>query len=189
MFMKNQRENLIKNYVDNFCDVLKKINFKDVLNLKKAIAKSIKEKKNIYVCGNGGSAAISNHLHCDFLNQVSKRSKIKPKIFSLVSNIEIFSAVANDYKYEDVFYYQCKNYLKRGDVLFVISSSGNSKNVVKAAKYAKKIGCKVFSIVGFKGGLIKKISNCSVHIKANDYGMIEDATQIIMHYFAKETKN
>ena len=79
--------------------------------------------------------------------------------------------------------------MKKGDILLVISSSGNSKNVIKAAKYAKKIGCKVFSIIGFKGGLIKKISNCSVHIKANDYGMIEDATQVIMHYFAKETKN
>ncbi len=187
--MKTQKQMLAKKYINNFCDVLKKINFDDVSKLKHAISKSIKEKKNIYICGNGGSAAISNHFHCDFLNQVSRRSKIKPQIYSLVSNIEIFSAVANDYKYEDVFYYQCKNYMKKGDILLVISSSGNSKNVIKAAKYAKKIGCKVFSIIGFNGGLIKKISNCSVHIKANDYGMIEDATQIIMHYFAKETKN
>lgn len=186
--MKIQKKTLLNDYLDKFCNVLKTIDIKEVVRLKKAFVRAIKHKKNIYVCGNGGSAAISNHLHCDFLNQVSKRSKIKPQVYSLVSNIEIFSAVANDYKYEDVFYYQCKNYMKRGDVLFIISSSGNSKNVIKAAKYARRIGCKVLSIVGFSGGNLKKISNHSIHIKVNDYGMAEDATQIIMHYFAKETK-
>lgn len=186
--MKTQKKILLNNYIDEFCNILKTIDIKEVVKLKSALVKTIKQKKNIYVCGNGGSAAISNHLHCDFLNQVSKRSKIKPQVYSLVSNIEIFSAVGNDYKYEDVFYYQCKNYMKRGDVLFVISSSGNSKNVIKAAKYARKIGCKVLSIVGFNGGNLKKISNNSIHIKVNDYGMTEDATQIIMHYFAKEIK-
>ena len=187
--MKKKNQISPKVYINKFCDVLRNIDFDDVIKLKAAISKGIKDRKNIYICGNGGSAAISNHLHCDFLNQVSKRSKVKPQIYSLVSNIEIFSAVSNDYKYDDVFYYQCKNYMKKGDILFIISSSGKSKNVVKAAKYAKKIGCKVFSIIGFDGGYLKKISNCSVHINANDYGMIEDATQAIMHYFAKEIKN
>ena len=74
--MKDQKQMLAKEYINNFCDVLKKINFDDVSKLKNAISKSIKEKKNIFICGNGGSAAISNHFHCDFLNQVSKRSKI-----------------------------------------------------------------------------------------------------------------
>ena len=175
-------------YLDELKGVLDDINLNNVENFLNILKLNIKSNRSIYICGNGGSAAISNHWHCDFLNQVSKRSKIKPRFYSLVSNIETLTAFANDDGYENVFLNACKNYLKKGDILIIISSSGNSKNVIKAANYAKKVGSKVLSITGFAGGKIKKLSHNHIHIKSNDYGIIEDTTQILMHYFSKKIK-
>ena len=91
----------------------------------------------VYVCGNGGSAAISNHFHCDHLKGVQTDTAIKPRVVSLSSTVETLTAIANDISYDDVFSYQLKTMAKSGDVLITVSSSGDSENIVKAATWAK----------------------------------------------------
>ena len=98
--------------------------------------------KNIFVCGNGGSASISNHFICDHLKGTSSNTNLLPKIFSLSSNLEIITAIANDIKYDEIFSFQLSRLARQGDCLITISSSGNSENIIKAIKWAKKINLK-----------------------------------------------
>ena len=120
------------------------------------LVSTIKKRKNIFVCGNGGSAAIANHLLADYAKYIKTNYKLKIKVISLSSNIEIITAISNDINYDNIFSYQLNNYAKRGDVLISISSSGNSKNIIEAIKKAKKLGVKSISFLGFDGVKQKK---------------------------------
>ena len=139
----------------------------------------------IFSCGNGGSSAISDHFVCDFLKGASTDSAIQPIIHSFTSNTPTLTAVANDISYEDVFSFQLEKYAKKKDILICISSSGNSPNIVKAIKSAKKIGIKTISFVGFDGGEAKRISDFCIHIKTKNYGIAEDIHQSLMHILAQ----
>ena len=156
----------------------------DIKNLKLAsnLIKSAIEKSNtIYVCGNGGSAAIANHYVCDFLKYFRQRSKFNPKIISLSNSIETISAIANDMDYKYVFKYQLESLYKKGDILLIISSSGNSKNVREVVNFANKNNIKTIGFSGFTGGFLKKKASISLHINAKNYGLAEDSHHVLMH--------
>jgi len=156
----------------------------DIKNLKLAsnLIKSAIEKSNtIYVCGNGGSAAIANHYVCDFLKYFRQRSKFNPKIISLSNSIETISAIANDMDYKYVFKYQLESLYKKGDILLIISSSGNSKNIKEVVNFANKKNIKTIGFSGFTGGFLKKKASISLHINAKNYGLAEDSHHVLMH--------
>ena len=160
------------------------LNNSDRLSIEKAASKiyeTIKKKNTIFVCGNGGSAAIANHYICDYLKFLRQHSKLKPKVISLSSNLETITAISNDFNYDQVFRYQAESLFEKNDLLIVISSSGNSKNVKEVVKFSKKKGVKVIGFSGFDGGYLKKNSDISIHIKANNYGISEDSHHILMH--------
>tara|TARA_Y100001970_G_C14168861_1_gene822932 strand:+ start:74 stop:649 length:576 start_codon:yes stop_codon:yes gene_type:complete len=160
------------------------INNSDRLSIEKAALKiyeTIKKKNTIFVCGNGGSAAIANHYICDYLKFLRQHSKLKPKVISLSSNLETITAISNDFNYDQVFRYQAESLFEKNDLLIVISSSGNSNNVKEVVKFSKKKGVKVIGFSGFDGGYLKKNSDISIHIKANNYGIAEDSHHILMH--------
>ena len=160
------------------------LNNSDLLSIEKAASKiyeTIKKKNTIFVCGNGGSAAIANHYICDYLKFLRQHSKLKPKVISLSSNLETITAISNDFNYDQVFRYQAESLFEKNDLLIVISSSGNSKNVKEVVKFSRKKGVKVIGFSGFDGGYLKKNSNISIHIKANNYGISEDSHHILMH--------
>lgn len=144
----------------------------------------IKETANsggtLYVTGNGGSAALSEHLMCDFM----KCSGIKVR--SLCSSVSLLTAIANDIDYEEIF---SKKLLMVGacsrDLLMLISCSGNSPNVIKAAEYAATVSMPVIGLTGFSGGKLRMMCDVSLHINAHNYGVIEDAHQAIMHSLAQ----
>ena len=153
-------------------------------NLEKAISlliEKIKKGNNIFVCGNGGSAAIANHYVCDFLKFFRDRTKFKPKILSLSNSIETITAISNDISYDKVFSYQAETLSSKSDLFIIISSSGNSKNIKELIKFAKKNKIKTIGFSGFNGGYLKKNSDVSIHINANNYGLSEDAHHILMH--------
>ena len=145
------------------------------------IFKRIKEKNSIYVCGNGGSAAIANHYVVDFLKFFKEKTNLMPKIYSLSNNIETITAISNDLNYDQVFSYQIDNYCNKNDLLIIVSSSGNSKNIIKALKLAKKKKIKTIGFSGFEGGYLKRNCDISIHVGANNYGISEDAHHILMH--------
>jgi D-sedoheptulose 7-phosphate isomerase len=175
----------LNNFVEDYIELLSKsILSTNVNNLEKSckeILRRIKNKKTIYVCGNGGSAAIANHYVVDFLKFFKDKTNLKPKILSLSNNIETITAISNDINYKNVFSYQLDNYYNKGDLLILVSSSGNSKNIIELVKFAKKNKIQTIGFSGFNGGYLKKNCNISLHINAKNYGISEDAHHILMH--------
>ncbi|MAF94179.1 MAG: phosphoheptose isomerase [Rhodospirillaceae bacterium] len=139
----------------------------------------------IYACGNGGSAAISNHLACDHSKGGQTDTDLKPKVVSLSTNMEIITAIANDISFDDIFVYQLRTLAEDGDVLLTISSSGDSENVVRAARWAKEKGLDVIAFTGFDGGRSAKLATVNLHVEGDNYGVVEDTHQSLMHILAQ----
>ena len=118
----------------------------------------------------------------------SSNTDLLPKIISLSSNLEIITAVANDIKFNEIFLFQLSRLAKQGDCLITISSSGNSENIIKAIKWAKKNKLKTVSLNGFDGGKARQISDISINVPCNNYGIIEDLHQSIMHILAQSIR-
>jgi phosphoheptose isomerase len=139
----------------------------------------------IYACGNGGSAAIANHLLCDFHKGMQTGTGRKPRVVSLSSHLELITAIGNDIGYADVFVYQLRTMARPGDMLITISSSGNSENIVRAASFARESGIATLALTGFSGGRSATIADVAVHVDAENYGIVEDVHQSMMHLFAQ----
>ena len=182
-------DKFFKNYISNLSHALLKTNLRNLDKVAKEIIKTIKKKNTIFVCGNGGSAAISNHYICDFIKSFRQKTKFKPKIISLSNNIETLTAISNDLDYKYVFSFQAESLCKKNDLIIIISSSGNSKNIVELLKFSKKNNLKTIGFSGFDGGYLKKSSDISVHINADDYGISEDSHHILMHILLQHTIN
>jgi D-sedoheptulose 7-phosphate isomerase len=179
--MKNFFLKHFKNYNQSLSDTINEIDSNLIYDAANLIESTIKKKKFIYVCGNGGSFAIANHYICDYMKNLGEQTNLKVKIKSLCSDNELISAISNDISYDDIFVFQGKKCLEKGDLLILISSSGNSKNLKKILKYANSIKVKSIGFCGFNGGYLK--NNCSVviHSKINNYGISEDINHILMH--------
>ena len=139
----------------------------------------------VFACGNGGSVAISNHLHCDHLKGVQTDTALKPKVVSLSATIETITAIANYISYDEVFVYQLRTLAEPGDALITISSSGKSENVVRACQWAKDNDVATIVMTGFDGGRSRAIADISLHVDADNYGIIEDVHQSLMHILAQ----
>jgi D-sedoheptulose 7-phosphate isomerase/D-glycero-D-manno-heptose 1,7-bisphosphate phosphatase len=142
----------------------------------------------VYACGNGGSAAISNHLVCDHCKLVQTDTDLTPRVVSLSATVEMITAVANDISYDEVFAFQLRSLAAPGDALITISSSGNSENIVRAALWAKDNGIPVIAMTGFSGGRSADIADVNLHVAADNYGVIEDIHQSLMHILAQHLR-
>ena len=149
------------------------------------LAKVYSEGGMVYSCGNGASAAIANHMVCDHCKLVQTDTKLTPRIYSLSTTAEIITAIGNDISYDDVFLYQLRSLAKPGDVLITISSSGDSENVVRAARWANDNGIPVIAMTGFSGGRLAQIADVDLHVTAENYGVVEDVHQSVMHLLAQ----
>ena len=139
----------------------------------------------LFVCGNGGSAAIANHLLCDVAKGVQTDTDVLPRVMSLSSNTEIVTAIANDIAFEDCFVYQLRTAARPGDVLITISASGDSENIVRALDWAGANGLQSIALTGFDGGRAAPLATVSLHVDGDNYGVIEDTHQSIMHMLAQ----
>jgi len=144
-----------------------------------------KRGNQVFCCGNGGSAAISNHLACDHLKGVRTGSDLAPKVVSLSQNVELITAIANDMSYADVFKYQLESLAAPGDVAFLISASGASENITRAARWARENGLHTIGLCGFTGGELARLAEVHVHVASSNYGIVEDVHQGIMHILAQ----
>lgn len=173
-----------KNYINGLHYALWSI---DTIKLGAAvdlIEKTIKSGNTIYVCGNGGSAAIADHLTCDCMKGIAANTHLHPRVISLVSNAPLITAISNDISYNCVFSYQLKKLMKEGDILITISSSGNSDNIRLALDYCKMNGFKSIALCGFDGGASLD-ADIPIHVESNNYGIVEDCHQSVMHMIAQ----
>jgi len=142
-----------------------------------------KNKKTIFIIGNGGSAATASHMVNDL--GFGMRAHIEPslKVMSLTDNCSVLTALANDVGYEQIFLRQLQLYSKPGDKLLVISASGNSPNLLLAAEWMRKQGGKVIGFLGFDGGKLKGLCDVPMVISTpkGEYGPVEDVHMILDH--------
>ncbi len=171
---------MLKNYIKSLDEIANNIDENILKSVVKNINKTIKDKKQIFICGNGGSASLSDHALCDWTKRLYPKKKCR--IFDLTSNKSLISAIGNDISFDDIFSHQLKIFSEKNDICIFISSSGNSNNILKGMKFAKKNGLKIVAILGFDGGKAKKIADFAIHCKTSTYEHHEDLAQIIMHY-------
>ena len=177
-------------YFKTLSDLSRSIDLDNLNKIVQVIERNYKSNKNkTFVCGNGGSAALANHYACDHQKILFETKKIKPKIISLCSNTPLITAIANDNSYSEIFTDQLKYSSNKEDVLIIISSSGNSKNVIEAINYANKKGLITISFTGFNGGRCKRISKYNIHIPCYNYGIVEATHHSLMNIISQFIKN
>ena len=150
-----------------------------------ALKRAIQADRLIFTCGNGGSAAIANHLTCDCSKGIASNTTLRPRVVSLSATVELITAIANDMSYPEVFAYQLKNAARPGDVLITISSSGDSENIIRALDWAGENGMTTIALSGFSGGRSAQMADISLHVAAENYGVVEDVHQSLMHILAQ----
>jgi D-sedoheptulose 7-phosphate isomerase len=143
--------------------------------------KALKEDRQIFVFGNGGSAANASHFVTDLGKGASDKLGKRFRCLSLNDNVSWLTALGNDYCYEDVFVRQLTNYARPGDVVLVMSVSGNSPNVVRALEWAGKNGLSTIALVGRKRGRLAALAQQVIVIESEHYGRVEDAQMGICH--------
>jgi len=155
------------------------------MNMVNQLAETLKDawinNKTVFLCGNGGSAGNAIHLANDFNYGVDKANGVGLKVDALPANQSIITCIANDEGYEYIYSQQLKVRGNAGDVLIVLSGSGNSPNVVKALETGNEIGMKTFAILGYSGGKCKDIAQVPLHFPIDDMQVSEDIQTVIGH--------
>ena len=139
------------------------------------------EGRQIFVCGNGGSASNASHFVCDMVKGASFNRPSRFRIMALTDSLPTITAYSNDVSYESIFVEQMKNFAEPGDVLVAISSSGNSPNVLRAVEYANSIGCRTIAFSGRNGGQLGPMAELNIQVSHPHMGRIEDAHMMAMH--------
>lgn len=145
------------------------------------LRRALQEERQIFVFGNGGSAANASHFATDLGKGASDKVGRRFRVLSLNDNVPWMTALANDYAYEDVFVGQLQNYGRPGDVAIGVSVSGNSPNCVKALQWAREHGLRTVALVGAKRGRMAEIAERVLVINDTHYGRVEDAQMGILH--------
>lgn len=175
----------IKEYYEREIKIINNLNLEEINDAMNLIYKTYKNDGTIYICGNGGSASTASHFQNDFNKGISEYVEKKFRFQCINDNVSTMLAISNDIGYEEVFRFQLKNKITPNDIFIGISGSGNSKNVINAAEYAKKVGAKVIGITGYSGGKLKEISDCKMHVDIMDMQITEDLHMTFDHMMMK----
>ena len=170
-----------KKYLMALQSVLNNLDLQEFEDAIEVIKKHWKVGSKIIVCGNGGSALTALHYVTDWNKSISQYTNRPFKGFSLIDNVGLITAYANDMSYEDAFSQQLSVIGNEGDLLIVVTGSGNSENVVRAINYAKSNGIKTLGLVGFDGGKVKQKLDNFVHVVVDDMQISEDVHLIFGH--------
>lgn len=177
--------NDISIYFERLKNTIDSISKEDLSQLMNVLDQAKEEGRNIFIMGNGGSAATASHYCCDFNKGISYGKDKMFKFICLNDNVPTMMAYANDLSYDEVFVGPLKNFLKGQDLVIGISGSGNSMNVVNAIEYANSIGATTIGLTGYDGGKILKLCKYNVHIPINDMQITEDLHMVVDHCMMK----
>jgi len=149
--------------------------------LSSEIRKAWESRSRLFICGNGGSAANALHIANDLIHGVAGNFRRGIDVEALVANVSVLTCFANDYSYNEIFSRQLQTKAKSGDILLVLSGSGNSENVIQAIIEAKKLGVFTIGIIGFDGGVCKNLLDLPLHFEIYDMQVAEDLQVILGH--------
>ncbi|MDX2346792.1 MAG: SIS domain-containing protein [Legionella sp.] len=168
-------------YLNKLTSTLNNLDVESIDQAIYVIASAWKAGKQIITLGNGGSAITAQHYITDWNKMIPEATGIPFRGRTLVDNMGLITAYANDISYEDVFIEQLKNILQPGDLVIAISGSGNSKNVIKAVEYANQQKAQTLAMCGYDGGKLKQCAQYLVHANIHDMQISEDVHAMFCH--------
>jgi D-sedoheptulose 7-phosphate isomerase len=181
MTTANARAEFARGYFSKISRLLAAADLEAIACAMELVETAWRENRQIFVIGNGGSASTASHWACDLNKGTARADRPRLKVISLTDNMAHFSAIANDYGYDQVFIEQLRNLIQPHDLLIGISASGNSPNVVHAFDFARRSQAVTLAVVGFTGGKLREIADCVVHFPSDEYGPVEDLQLMLDH--------
>jgi D-sedoheptulose 7-phosphate isomerase len=137
--------------------------------------------RQVFICGNGGSAANAVHLANDYLYAISKTAGSGLRMHALPANTAVVTCLANDEGYDQIYSLQLAVQARANDVLIVLSGSGNSPNILKALEFAKQAKMKSYALLGYSGGKAKAAADVAIHFAIDDMQISEDLQTMVLH--------
>ena len=182
-------QELEKNIQENK-EYLSHINLESVEKIALKIDETRKNNRTVYVAGNGGSSSTASHFVNDLIKATINKNKNLIKAISLSDNVPLLTAVSNDINYSDIFRFPLESLSSEGDMLIVISASGNSKNLINAVDYCNQNNIYTVGLLGFDGGTLNKKVNLSnlIQTEPNKYELVENMHMVICHLISSYLK-
>ena len=172
---------LFRNYTARLLTVLSQANWENLSQLAFDLHECWESNRQVFLCGNGGSAANAIHLANDYLYGIANHGNKGMRVHALTANPAVLTCLANDIGYEQVFSEQLAVQAQPGDLLIVLSGSGNSPNIQAVLKQAKKMEVKSYAVLGFSGGACRALADVPIHFPIDDMQISEDLQMIIGH--------
>jgi D-sedoheptulose 7-phosphate isomerase len=182
--MNKKKNKKVAEYLNSLKLSIDSIHYDQIKFVSALFNKIKKNKKIIYICGNGGSAANADHISNDLMLGLNKK-KQGYKIVSLSSNIAKITCIGNDLGYEHIYSHQLSEIATKGDLLICLSGSGNSPNIINALKVAKKKNIFSVCILGYSGGAALKLADYPIYFKIDDMQISEDMQMIFFNSVMK----
>lgn len=172
---------VIRQYLSAFDDIVRALDVDALMRVVERLRRARDAYRSVFIAGNGGSAATASHLANDLGKAAKHVSRLPFRVMSLADNASWLTALGNDEGYERVFAGQLENFAAAGDVLIVISASGNSPNLVQAVELARARGVETIGLLGFDGGKLLDLVDEAVWVKTElgQYGVVETAHTLL----------
>jgi D-sedoheptulose 7-phosphate isomerase len=178
-------EDPIDDYLNQMADTLGKISRQQIWAVIEVLFQAWREKRHVFICGNGGSSATASHMANDLNKFIIVDGKPRMKAMALTENIPLMTAWGNDNAYENIFVEQLLNFLEPGDVVIAISASGNSPNILRAIESAHEHQAITIGFTGNDGGKLGQLVDHCIYIPDDYTGRQEDGHLILDHLIAK----
>ena len=180
-----QLEKFCAGYSNKLSDVLGSSDWSSVAQLGKCMHECWLARRQVFFCGNGGSAGNAIHLANDFLYGIAKRTGAGLKVQAISANQAVMTCLANDVGYDFIYSEQLAVLAEPGDLLVVLSGSGNSPNILRVLEQARSMGVKSCAILGYTGGQCKSLADFSIHFPVEDMQIAEDMQLVVGHMLMK----
>ena len=171
----------VQNYLNNVSGLLDNAPTEDIQKAVDLVRDAYLTGKQVFVLGNGGSAATASHLTCDLQKSIGLCADKKFKVMGLTDSIPLITAWANDFDYSDVFAQQLDTWVQPGDLVIAFSGSGNSPNVIKAVELANDRKAVTIGLSGFQGGKLAQVAQYNINVPSDNMQHIEDLHMVYAH--------
>ena len=177
--------NYIQSYIGELKETLDNLSQEVIEQVLDILHEARLDNQQVFIFGNGGSASTASHFVCDLGKNTRVKGTPNFRVMGLTDNMALFSALANDEGYENVFAQQLANHIQPGDVVIGISTSGNSQNVVNAIQLANSVGAKTIGFTGFGSGKLGSQVDIDLHVPSHSIEQVEDIHLVLEHLITK----
>ncbi|HNS52819.1 MAG TPA: SIS domain-containing protein [Anaerolineae bacterium] len=178
-----------RRYVGDIKETLDRLPWEDIERAVEVLARARLSDRQVFIMGNGGSAATASHFACDLAKGTLLPGRPRFRVIALTDNMPLFSALANDYGYHRVFIEQLASLVRPGDIVIGISGSGKSPNVVNALHFARQMGATTIGMTGYDGGEVKPLVDVCIHVRNGCMEQVEDLHLLLEHLVCTELRH